>query len=251
MTVLDTTLIASLRVLKLSGMLETLDARLTQAQEEERRRVASELHDEVGQSLTVTKMRLKMLSSSLPPEAEAARDQLKMLGGLVDESLQTVRSLSHQLRPPLLDEMGWQPALEWLCEGFSKRAQLPIQYKHRGPAERLVPSIELAVYRVVQEALTNVLRHANASQVKVSSNLNSAKLKITIKDNGQGFDVYALRNTSKPDVGLGLLSMQERIDINGGQLHIESKPGKGTSVVASFPVLFRSEQHDAHIDPVG
>lgn len=234
-----------------NARLRELSTRLTQAQEEERRRVASELHDEVGQSLTVTKMRLKMLSSTLPPEAEAARDQLKMLGGLVEESLQTVRSLSHQLRPPLLDEMGWQPALEWLCEGFSKRADLPIQYKHRGPAERLVPGIELAAYRVVQEALTNVLRHANASQVKVSSTLSSAKLKITVKDNGQGFDVYALRNANKPDVGLGLLSMQERIDINGGQLHIESKPGKGTSVVASFPVIFRSDEHDANINPAG
>lgn len=234
-----------------NARLRELSTRLTQAQEEERRRVASELHDEVGQSLTVTKMRLRMLSSSLPPEAEAARDQLKMLGGLVEESLQTVRSLSHQLRPPLLDEMGWQPALEWLCEGFSKRAQLPIQYRHRGPAERLVPGIELAVYRVVQEALTNVLRHANANQVKVSSTLSSARLKITIKDNGQGFDVYALRNTNKPDVGLGLLSMQERVDINGGQLHIESKPGKGTSVVASFPVIFRSDKHDANINPAG
>lgn len=234
-----------------NARLRELSTRLTQAQEEERRRVASELHDEVGQSLTVTKMRLKMLSSTLPPEAEAAREQLKTLGSLVEESLQTVRSLSHQLRPPLLDEMGWQPALEWLCEGFSKRAQLPVQYRHRGRAERLHPGIELAAYRVVQEALTNVLRHANASQVKVSSALNSAKLKITIKDNGQGFDVYALRNTNKPDVGLGLLSMQERIDINGGHLHIESKPGKGTSVVASFPVIFRSDKHDTNIDLAG
>lgn len=234
-----------------NARLRELSTRLTQAQEEERRRVAIELHDEVGQSLTVTKMRLKMLSTGLPPEAEAAREQLKMLGGLVDESLQTVRSLSHQLRPPLLDEMGWQPALEWLCDGFSRRAQLPILYRHRGQTERLAAGIELAAYRVVQEALTNVLRHANASQVKVSSNMNSARLRIAIKDNGQGFDVNALRNTNKPDVGLGLLSMQERIDINGGQLHIESKPGKGTSVTASFPVIFRSEKHDADIHPVG
>ncbi|MBN1312740.1 MAG: PAS domain S-box protein [Anaerolineae bacterium] len=222
--------------------LRELSTRLTQAQEEERRRVASELHDEVGQSLTVTKMRLKMLSAVLSPEAEAARDQLKTLGGLVEESLQTVRSLSHQLRPPLLDEMGWQPALEWLCEGFSKRTQMPIQYQHQGMKKRLDPDIELAVYRVVQEALTNVLRHANASQVEVSSALNATKLKVAIKDDGRGFDFNALRNDDKPDIGLGLLSMQERIDINRGRLQIESKPGKGTRVEASFPVIFKEPE---------
>ncbi|MBN1430561.1 MAG: PAS domain S-box protein [Anaerolineae bacterium] len=225
-----------------NARLRELSTRLTQAQEEERRRVASELHDEVGQSLTVTKMRLKMLSAALSPEADAAREQLKILNGLVEESLQTVRSLSHQLRPPLLDEMGWQPALEWLCDGFSKRTQMPIQYVHQGMKERLAPDIELAVYRVVQEALTNVLRHANASRIKVSSALNTTRLKIAIKDNGQGFDFNALRKDDKPDIGLGLLSMQERIDINRGQLQIDSKPGKGTKVEASFPVIFRERE---------
>jgi PAS domain S-box-containing protein len=215
--------------------LSELTARLTQAHEEERRRVAYELHDEIGQSLTVVKMRLRMAENALPDDAERSRDRLGALGVLIDETLQNVRALSHELRPPLLDEMGWEPALAGLCDSLSQRTGIPVLYRHTGGKRRLAPDVELAAYRVVQEALTNIVRHAKASQAVVSSALSDECLRISIEDDGQGFNPDDLFGSETPDVGLGLLGMQERVDAVGGKLDLESRPGQGTRVNVQLP----------------
>ncbi len=215
--------------------LRELTSRLTQAQEEERRRIARELHDEIGQELTIAKMRLRMVENALPAEAEAVHEKLKMLGTLLDETLQNVRHLSHELRPPLLDEMGWEPALALVCDTFSQRTELPVIYRHSGSADRLDPDVEMVAYRVVQESLTNVARHANARQVVVHADLSSDELTLTIEDDGQGFDMAALDHTSDAAVGLGLLGMQERVDMVGGRIQIVTAPGKGTRVEVHLP----------------
>lgn len=215
--------------------LRELTTRVTRAHEEERQRIARELHDEIGQALTITKIRLRMVENALSPEAEAAHDKLHTLDTLVEETLQNVRSLSHELRPPLLDEIGWEPALAWLCDSFSQRTGLPITYRHEGGSDRLDAEIELTAYRVVQEALTNIVRHADAQEAKIYASLSDQELKISIGDDGHGFDVSQLKRSENPHVGLGLLDMQERVSVAGGELQIRSAPGEGTTITVSLP----------------
>lgn len=217
--------------------LRELTSRLTTAQEEERRRIARELHDEVGQALSIAKMRMRMIQNALPGDAVDAQDKLNLLDDLIKETLQNVRTLSHELRPPLLDEMGWEPALESLCDSFSQRTDLPVRFEYRGEPLRLEPDVELTAYRVVQEALTNAARHAKASRATVRADINSSTLSLLIDDDGRGFDMEAIQQTDKPNHGLGLLSMRERVDTVGGEIEIQSEPGCGTHVTVRLPLV--------------
>lgn len=213
--------------------LRELTMRLTDAQEEERRRLARDLHDDVGQALTIMKMRLRMAQNAIS-ESEPAREKLDVLGTLIEDTLKTIRALSHELRPPLLDELGWDAALSWLCDSFSQRSGLPVSYKSVGECTRLDTNIELVAYRVVQEALTNIARHADAADAAVSANQSRDKLLIAIQDSGKGFDMQALQRSNKS--GLGLLSMQERVDTVGGEIAITSTVGAGTLITATLPI---------------
>jgi PAS domain S-box-containing protein len=221
--------------------LRELTMRITEAQEEERRRLARDLHDDIGQALTIVKMRLRMAENALPPDSPA-REKMDVLKGLLEDTLQTVRSLSHELRPPLLDELGWDAAIAWLCDSFSQRTSLPVTYAREGDPIRLETGIELTAYRVVQESLTNILRHAGASSAHVIARRADGQLVITIEDTGHGFDIDALRRSDKPGRGLGLLGMQERVDTVGGHLEIFSAPGKGTRVEARLPIEPQKEE---------
>jgi PAS domain S-box-containing protein len=215
--------------------LRELTGRLTAAHEDERRRIAHELHDEIGQALTITKIRLRMAEKALESDDPAAPEKLSSVGALLEDTLGTVRALSHELRPPLLDEIGWEAALSWLCESFAERTGQTIHYQHSGSNARLVPEIELAAYRIVQEALTNVLRHANASEATVIAHLGDAELLLAVEDRGKGFDVGALQESDRRDAGLGLLSMGERAEAVGGHFTITSRPGQGTHVEVHLP----------------
>lgn len=215
--------------------LRELTTRLTQAQEEERHRISRDLHDDIGQALTIVKMRLRMLENAYPPEGPAT-EKFDVLRGLVDDTLSSVRALSQELRPPLLDELGWDSALSWLCESFSQRTGLPVTCTHLDTLGRLQPEIELTAYRIVQESLTNIARHAGASHVDVTTCPVNGSLEIIIVDNGHGFDVDALRRSDRPRSGLGLLGMGERVEMVGGELKIESEPGAGTRIRATLPV---------------
>ncbi len=217
--------------------LRELTTRLTQAQEEERRRIARELHDEIGQALTIMKMRLRFAENALPAgeQGSTAHEKLEVLGSLVDDTLATVRALSHELRPPLLDELGWDAALSWLCDSFSQRTGLAVYYSCEGQSSRLDGEIELTAYRVVQEALTNVARHAEASRVQVSAVVSPGSLHLAIDDDGCGFDIQALHASGKPRSGLGLLGMQERAEPLGGKVTVSSLPGEGTHIEVLLP----------------
>jgi len=159
--------------------------------------------------------------------------------------LHDVRALSRELRPPLLEEMGWAPALELLCESFAERSGLSVGYKQSATVDRLPHESELAAYRVVQEALTNAARHAQAKHITVSTALESDRLAVSIADDGVGFDLDAATGEG---AGLGLLGMQERVDTVGGTLNIDSTPGGGTRIIAYLP---REEgQHEDDYHPV-
>jgi signal transduction histidine kinase len=211
--------------------LQAMSQRLVEAQETERRHIAQELHDEIGQIVTGLKLRLEM-SSQLPDSA--LRDTLSEAERLVQELLERVRALSLDLRPAMLDDLGLVPALLWLVERFAAQAKVEVAFKHNGVEHRrFSPEVETAAYRIVQEALTNVARHANASAVTVRLWATQDTLGMQVADDGVGFnpEMALTRGTST-----GLSSMRERAVLLGGNLEIESSSGMGTRLTAELPL---------------
>jgi signal transduction histidine kinase len=202
--------------------------RVVEAQELERRRLARELHDETGQALTSILLGLKTIrASGSPADAERAEAEVR---AQVVQALQDVRALAVELRPSALDDFGLAPALERLAETFQARSGLEtvVQANIDG---RLAPEIETVLYRVVQEALTNVLKHASAEHVSIVLRSRAGSVAATIDDDGRGFVAEDAR-----DDALGLLGMRERLALVGGTLEVESSPGSGTTVAAEVPV---------------
>ena len=203
--------------------------RVVAAQELERRRLARELHDETGQALTSILLGLRSLEEVGDPAAvaRAAGD----LRELVVSTLQDVRRLAVELRPKALDDFGLVPALERLAESFTEQTRIGVDVEARLPEERLAPEIETAVYRIVQEALTNVVKHARARNVSILLSRKNGRVSVMIEDDGQGFDPARARAD-----GLGLLGMRERAALLDGTLSIESSNGAGTTLVLDVPL---------------
>ena len=210
--------------------LRSLSRRLVEVQEIERRGIARELHDHIGQELTGLKLSLEMVSR-LPPQQVKAR--LSEAQGAINELVARVQDLSLDLRPAMLDDLGLVPALLWHFERFTSQTGVRVAFKHRGIQRRFAPEIETAVYRIVQEGLTNVARHAGVVETTVRLLLNKGILGVYIEDEGIGFDTDAAfaRGTSS-----GLTGMHERATLLGGQFEIISAPGAGTLLVAKFPI---------------
>ena len=201
--------------------------RAVQAQEAERRRLARELHDETGQALT--SMLLGLASVERAETAEEARIAAGELRELVVETLQNVRRLAVELRPSARDVFGLEPALRRRGQTVKEGGALDVQVETRLGAERLLPEVETAVYRIVQEALTNVVKHAAAERVSIVVTRMPQRLIVMIEDDGSGFDPGA-----GPGEGLGLLGMRERVQLLDGLLTIEAQPGSGTTLVAEL-----------------
>lgn len=212
--------------------LETLTRRLLDVQESERRLIASELHDEVGGALTAMKLNLQALLRTHPAEeGEAALvDSL----ALVDGAIQSVRSLSLDLRPAVLDDLGLIPALKWYCERQARRAGVAIELALDAIDLKAVPQLESACFRIVQEAVTNALRHAGARHVKVTLRREDGRFALEIADDGGGFDPAAALRGGLAGESSGLLGMEERARLLGGHFEIDSTPGAGTRVRAEF-----------------
>jgi signal transduction histidine kinase len=211
--------------------LRGLSHRLVQVQEEERRAIARELHDEIGQLLTGLTLTLEMLER-LP--AEQVQAQIHQAYTLVDDVMQRVREMSLQLRPAMLDDLGLLPTLVWHCERYTRQTGIQVELKHSGMAQcRFAPDIEIAVYRIVQEALTNVARYAGVSEATVRLWARPDSLGVQIEDAGNGFDPAAAfaRHQSS-----GLSGMRERALLLGGELTIESQPGQGSCLAVELPL---------------
>lgn len=205
--------------------------RLNERLEEEARRIAHALHDEAGQFLACVHIALDDLGRDLPaPSRERIHDVRKLL----DQIQEQLRRLSHELRPTVLDDLGLIPALEFLSEGVSKRVGIPIRVK--GPRDGRLPfAVETAVYRVVQEALNNMAKHAQASHAWIEISRDPGSLRCSVKDNGAGFDVSkAMAKTGQR--GLGLVGIRERIEALGGTFQLNSQPGQGTEILILVPV---------------
>ena len=213
--------------------LERLSARLVHVQEEERRSLARELHDEVGQSLMAIKMELGAIARKLGPDP-GARASIDDARALTDQTLQNVRDLSQLLHPSTLDDFGLPETLRAYVRSFFKRTGIAADLVHEGLEERLPVDVEVCIYRITQEALTNVARHSGARRCTVSLTRRSGVLELVIEDDGRGID--AAPSSSDVSRGLGLIGMRERAQSLAGQFSIANRAQGGTRVTVVLPV---------------
>jgi two-component system sensor histidine kinase UhpB len=215
---------------QLFKQLETLQYQFLETQENTARRFSHELHDELGQALAAVKANLSALRS----DADAARVDDCM--GLVDQAIQDVREMSQLLRPTILDDFGLDAALRVLTEGFAKRTGLTVKYESDLGGERLADETETSLYRIAQEALTNVARHSGATEVSMSMRKAAARVMLEIRDNGKGVDLGLRHSLANGQRGLGLAGMETRARGCGGTVRMESTPGKGLRVEVTCPI---------------
>ena len=216
--------------------LQVLSHRLVEIQENERRRLARELHDEMGQILTGLKL---ILRASLRVPPDQVEGKLKEAQALLQDLMGRTRELSFDLRPALLDDLGLLPAMLWQIERYTGQTHVRVSFHHHGLERRLPREVETAAYRVVQEALTNVARHANVSEVNVRVWANHDRLSVRVEDAGTGFDPQAALAGSTSS---GLIGMRERAILLGGQVTLVSTPGAGTCVTAEIPLDHPTEE---------
>ncbi len=209
--------------------LQQLSARLVQVQEDERRSISRELHDEVGQSLTGVLVEMANLTTCIRGrDLDAVATKAGEIKGLLEGSIRVVRNMALLLRPSMLDDLGLVPALEWQAREVSRRTGLWVKVAAEGVPEDLPEEHKTCVYRIVQEALHNIVRHAGAHQVTVTVDQRAGGLVLEIEDDGKGFD-------ARREKGMGLLGIQERVSHLGGSFLVESHPGKGARLRVTLP----------------
>jgi len=209
--------------------LEGLSARLVEAQEEERRSISRELHDEVGQSLGALLVEVGQLSKLVPPDDKITQSQIAHIKSVAETAVKSIRDIALLLRPPMLDDLGLIPALEWQAREISRRGDMEVEVHSQNVSEDLGDETKVTVYRLVQEALNNAATHASARNANVTVAQVSDKITIEITDDGHGFDPRRQR-------GMGILGMEERVRRLGGAFTIESAPGKGATIKAELPL---------------
>jgi signal transduction histidine kinase len=209
--------------------LKELSARLLSAQEEERRTISRELHDEVGQSLSALLMEAGNAAANVPAGSVEVRRHVDSIKKLAEASVNVIRNMTLLLRPSMLDDLGLVPALEWQAREVSKRTGLRVLLAAEESADQLSDELKTCIYRVVQEALHNCVRHSQARTVKVVVRQEPSKIVLSVEDDGHGFDARRVR-------GLGLVGMEERVHHLGGAFEVESRPGSGTKVAVELPI---------------
>jgi signal transduction histidine kinase len=216
--------------LRAIGEANTALRKLNETLEEEVQRIALALHDDAGQLMVAVHLSLDDAVRDLSPEIQGRMSGVKTLLALVEER---IRDLSHELRPAMLDHLGLVPAVEFLAANFGQRAGLNITVNSTLKG-KLPPKFALALYRIIQEALTNVRRHAHASRVRIQIGKRGNFIRCVISDNGVGFDPVAIEKTARP--GLGLLGIRERLNTLEGKLRIQSAEGRGTKLEITAPL---------------
>ena len=209
--------------------LKQLSESLVSAQEEERRTISRELHDEVGQSLSALLMEAGNAAASVPQDSAEVRRHVESIKKLAEASVHVIRNMTLLLRPSMLDDFGLVPALEWQAREVSKRTGLRVHVAAEETAGELPDEHKTCIYRVVQEALHNCVRHSHARSVKVVVRQEAMKIVLSVEDDGHGFDARRVR-------GLGLVGMAERVTHLGGAFHVDSHPGSGTTVAVELPI---------------
>lgn len=215
--------------------LKAMSRKVHASQEEERRRIARDLHDEIGQKLTLVKMNLQLLQRD--ENQGSVQGQVHESLKLTDQALQKVRDVSLDLRPSMLDDLGLVSALRWYADRHAQRSGVALSFDAVDVAQQRIPrDVATACFRIAQEVLTNVARHAQAQSVWIDLAAPGTELRCTIRDDGVGFDVAYARQCALRGRSLGVLSMQERAALVGGAVDVVSAPGTGTEVRVRFPL---------------
>ncbi len=224
-----------------NSMLQALDdlsksraRHILHAQEEERKRIARELHDETSQALTTLLISLALVEESVSDPA--GRERIRETRTLAHQTLRAVRNMSLDLRPSALDDLGLLPALRWYIKEYQQKCGIEAELTVSGLKERLPSEAETALYRMIQESLTNTAKHARANHVWVTLTEDGLLLRATIRDDGQGFDAAGMMRRHWQDRGLGLAGMQERAALLDGSVEIESEPGAGALITVTIPL---------------
>jgi signal transduction histidine kinase len=223
-------------------MLADLLHQVVGAQEAERQRIARELHDATGQSLTAIALGLRGVETMLEGDQPVKVEQVEELKSFSTSALGELRQIIADLRPSQLDDLGLAPAIQWYVHEFEKRYAIQTEFVVEGNRSRLPPEHETVLFRIVQEALTNIAKHANATSASVRLEKYPAQIRLTIKDDGRGFDLEeALRGKGR--TGWGLLGIQERTRLLGGQYEIHSEPQRGTRIQVTVPVKTEAKEN--------
>ena len=212
--------------------LQELAAAADVAREQEKNRIARELHDELGQALTMLQMDVAWCRAKLPADADAYAQRLDRMSALLGSTIAATRRIASDLRPLLLDDLGLLPAIEWLVENFTQRTGVPCELAVSNPGMQLPGAHSTAVFRIVQEALTNIAKHAEARRVEVAIEQRPTEIMVSIHDDGRGFSAQAPRKAGS----FGLVGLRERAYLVGGEATVTSVPGKGTSIDVRLPL---------------
>ena len=211
--------------------------RTVAAQEEERKRIARELHDETGQWLTALGVGLGGVEQTVAQDPERAQYQIAELKNMTMGAIENLRQFVSDLRPTVLDDMGLVPALRWFAHQYAERAKLAVTFEAVGAKRRLPSQVETVLFRIGQEGLNNVGRHARATHAAVRLEFFETRVVLTVRDDGRGFAVNEILETHSARKAWGLLGIQERVNLVGGKFSVESEPGKGTQLVVEIPTL--------------
>ncbi len=212
--------------------LRELASGMDSVREQEKSRIARELHDELGQALTALKLDVAWLAERLPAGQTAAAGKLNAMHAMIDATVAATRRISADLRPLILDDLGLVPAAEWLVQEFTQRTGVPCELVVRTPELELKDPQATAIFRILQESLTNVARHAEARRVEVALGRVDGVVTLNVQDNGRGFN---LGDPRRPN-SFGLMGLRERVSLLGGEVHIESRPGRGTVLHVQIPL---------------
>ena len=221
------------------GLAGMIKRKVVEAQEAERRRIARDIHDEAGQLLGSALFRLDMCLAQLPEAARAVEAELLKVKKTLLESVRSLQHLSHSLRPSLLDDLGLVPTLNWYFRTSGLKDSLKVHWQVAGLEGRLRAEVETALFRIIQEACNNVLKHAQARNLSLDIRVNHSRVTAVIGDDGVGFDPQTMSSpdwSKRGSVPMGLAGMKERAELVNGKLAVRSGPGRGTRVIAVIPI---------------
>jgi two-component system sensor histidine kinase UhpB len=216
--------------------LRALSERALNAQEDERKRIARGLHDDTGQALSSLMISLEQIENALPKGSADLRARLESCRAVANRALEELRKLVYGLRPTMLDDLGLVPAIRWYARSSLEDARVQVSLDEGEAIGRLDPRLETALFRIAQEAVNNILRHAHASQVRIALCLDEGDVCLRVEDDGIGFDVGRIAAQAVPERRLGLLGMKERVDLVGGRMVVDSSPGRGTRIEVRVPL---------------
>ena len=223
--------------------LQALSEHAINALEEERRRIALTLHDDTGQALSMLIINLERLENQIPDGETEIKDKLEATRQLVQQSLANLRIIVYGLRPTILDDLGFVPAIRWYARTNLEEAGIMIELHTNGEVEPLPPQLKLTLFRIAQEAINNIVKHSRAKQVEIKLSQCEKNIQLEVQDDGEGFDLTKVHQEALRLQHLGLLGIQERAELAGGEVQLRSEPGSGTRILVKVPLSGAGDNH--------